>query len=527
MLPAFQRYNNHMKNVEKLSGIVAKQESYIAHLEQKLKEKEMLVKFYEEQFRLAKHRRFGASSEKSQYDHSQLLLFDEAETTASPAFAEPELVEIEKHYRKAKRASGDRLPENIPVEVVEHELPADERDCPKCGDPLHTMGRETRREMKIIPAQVKIVEHVRHIYSCRNCEKNDVQVPIVKALVPEPVIKGSFASSEAIAHIMSQKFVMGTPLYRLEQEFQRDGVMLSRQTMSNWVIGCANDWLAPIYERMKADLLKREILFTDDTTVQVLREPKKAAQSKSYMWLYRTGGDAEHSIVLYEYQSDHRPIHPMNFLRGFSGYLHADGYDGYHKLPGNIVVVGCWSHCRRKYDEALKSLPVEGREGSEALRGLQYCDKVFEIERKLCELTPEARCEKRQELAKPVVEEFFAWAEALKVLPKSGIGKAVHYTLSQRKYLERYLLDGRLECSNNRSERSIKPFVIGRKNWLFNNTPKGARASSIIYSIIETAKENGLNPFSYLTHVFNTAPNVDILGDPAALESLMPWHQSG
>ena len=217
----------------------------------------------------------------------------------------------------------------------------------------------------------------------------------------------------------------------------------------------------------------------------------------------------------------------MNFLRGFSGYLHADGYDGYHKLPENIVVVGCWSHCRRKYDEALKSLPDQDREGSVALRGLRYCDKVFEIERKLSELTPEARYEKRQELAKPVVEEFFAWAEVQKVLPQSGIGKAVHYTLSQRKYLERYLLDGRLECSNNRSERSIKPFVIGRKNWLFNNILKGARASSIIYSIIETAKENGLNPFSYLTHVFNTAPNIDFRGDPTALESLMPWRQQG
>jgi hypothetical protein len=244
------------------------------------------------------------------------------------------------------------------------------------------------------------------------------------------------------------------------------------------------------------------------------------------MWLYRTGGDASHAIVLYEYQPDRRAIHPENFLRGFKGYLHADGYDGYHNLPEEIVVVGCWSHCRRKYDEALKSLPEKIREGSAALRGLQYCDKIFEIERKLFESTPEDRHAKRQKLSKPVVEEFFTWADSLKVLPKSGIGKAVYYTLSQRKYLERYLLDGRLECSNNRAERSIKPFVIGRKNWLFNNTPKGAQASSIIYSIIETAKENGLNLFAYLTRVFKTAPNVDLRNDPVALESLMPWKQT-
>jgi hypothetical protein len=277
---------------------------------------------------------------------------------------------------------------------------------------------------------------------------------------------------------------------------------------------------------MKVKLLKHEVLFADETTLQVLREPGKTAQSKSYMWLYRTGGDAINPIVLYEYQPDRRAIHPINFLRGFSGYLHTDGYDGYHKLPEEIVVIGCWSHCRRKYDEALKSLPEKDRNGSVALRGLQYCDKLFEIERKLSELTPEDRHIKRQELAQPVVEEFFAWAGSLKVLPKSSIGKAVYYTLSQRKYLERYLLDGRLECSNNRSERSIKPFVIGRKNWLFNNTPKGAQASSIIYSIIETAKENGLNPFAYLTRVLKAAPNIDFRNDPTALESLMPWRQS-
>ena len=337
-----------MKTVETLSKIVTKQESQIAQLEHKLKELEALVKFYEEQFRLAKRRQFGASSEKSQYNQLQLLLFNEAESTADPAITEPELIEVEKHYRKAKRASSDRLPEDLPVEVFEYELPTNEQICPECGEPLHTMGHETRREMKVIPAQVVIVKHVQHIYSCRNCEKNDIHVPILKAPIPEPVIKGSFASPEAVAHIMTQKFVMGSPLYRLEQEFQRDGIMLSRQTMSNWLIRCALDWLILIYEWMKAKLLTHEVLFADETTLQVLREPGKTAQSKSYMWLYRTGGDAANAIVLYEYQPDRRAIHPNNFLRGFKGYLHADGYEGYHKLPEGIVVVGCWSHYMSK-----------------------------------------------------------------------------------------------------------------------------------------------------------------------------------
>ena len=277
---------------------------------------EALVKYYEEQFRLMKHRQFGSSSEKSQYDNSQLLLFNEAEATVAPAFAEPGLIEIEKYYRKTKRTSKDRLPEGLPVEVVEHELPANEKSCPECEGPLHTMGRQTRREMKIIPAQVSIIEHVQHVYSCRNCEKNGTDIPILKAPVPEPVIKGSFATPEAVAHIMAQKFVMGSPLYRLEQEFQRDGIMLSRQTMSNWLIRCTEDWLSPIYEKMKHELLEQKVLFADETTLQVLQEPGKTAQSKSYMWLYRTGGDTARPIVLYEYQPDRKAEPPEEFSSG-------------------------------------------------------------------------------------------------------------------------------------------------------------------------------------------------------------------
>jgi transposase len=510
----------------KFAEIEASFASMIEELTDKIKKLEMLNHYYEEQLRLAKHRQFGASSEKNQYNDPQPSLFNEAEVTADPVFPEPDLADVEKHYRKAKRRDNDRLPENLPAEVIHYELPADGQACPVCQAPMHIMGREIRRELKIIPARVSVVEHVQHIYSCRNCENHDVTVPVVKAAMPEPVIKGSFASPEAVAHIMAQKFVMGSPLYRLEQEFLRDNILLSRQTMSNWLIRCAEDWLQPIYERMKALLTMHDVLFADETTLQVLEETGKPAQSKSYMWLYRTGGDVEHSLVLYEYQPDRRAIHPLNFLRGFRGYLHADGYEGYHKLPETIIVVGCFAHCRRKYDEALKALPEKDRAGSLALRGVQYCDKVFTIERQLSGLPPDERYAKRQELAKPVVEEFFTWAESLKVIPKSGIGKAVYYTLSQRKYLERYLLDGRLECSNNRSERSIKPFVIGRKNWLFNKTPRGAQASSMIYSLVETAKENGLNPAAYLTHVFKTAPNVDFRNDPEALESLMPWRRS-
>jgi transposase len=494
----------------------------LAELQHENAELKALVKWYEEQFRLQKHRQFGAKSEKSEYDTDQLSIFNEAEVTSDETVPEPALIEVEKHYRKRTRLTKDRLPEDLPVETIIHDLPEAERICPDCGGSLHVMGQETRRELKIIPAKAVIVEHVSYTYACRACEKGSDSVPILKAPMPAPVIKGSFASPETVAYIMTQKYVMATPLYRQEQDWMRNGIMLSRQTMSNWLIRCSEDWLEPVFERLKAILRTHEVLHGDETTLQVLHEPGKSAQSKSYMWLFRTSGDTKTPIVLYEYQPDRRAKHAETFLSGFTGYLHADGYEGYHRLPGNIVVVGCWAHCRRKFDEALKTLPEEVREGSSAMRGKRYCDALFALEREFAALSPEQRFEERQKRSKPLMDEFYAWAEGLGALPKNGLAKAVYYMQTQRKYLERYLLDGRLEISNNRAERSIKPFVIGRKNFLFANTVKGAKASSVIYSIIETAIENRLRPFEYLQFLFAKLPNAGF----DDLDAVLPWGEA-
>ncbi|MHC1785771.1 MAG: IS66 family transposase [Christensenellales bacterium] len=495
----------------------------IAQLENHTLELEALVKYYEERLRLSRHKQFGASSEKSGQDANQLSFFNEAEVLADANVPEPELIEIEKHYRKRTRLTTDKLPDDLPVEVVEHDLPEDEKFCPECGGNLHVMGRDSRRELVIVPARVIVREHVRMVYACRDCEKDEFGVPIVKTPLAEPVIKGSFASPEAIAQIMTQKFVMGSPLYRQEQELQRSGIKLSRQTMSNWLLRATEDWLEPIYGAMKEILVDREVLHADETTLQVLHEPDKAAQSKSYMWLYRTSGDTDAPAVLFDYQPDRKTKRPMAFLKGFQGYLHTDGYEAYHSLGSGIMVVGCWAHARRKFDEALNAMEEKERAGSHAFRGKQYCDRLFMLEREFADMGPQERHRKRQELSKPVVEEFFQWASSIDVLPKCATGQARHYALSQKKYLERYLMDGRLEISNNRAERSIKPFVIGRKNFLFANTPRGARASAVMYSIIETAKENGLDPYKYLVHVFEEAPNRDIRNNIDALGALLPW----
>jgi len=243
------------------------------------------------------------------------------------------------------------------------------------------------------------------------------------------------------------------------------------------------------------------------TTLQVFREPGKKAQTKSYMWLYRTSGDGRWHIVLYEYQPDRKGAHAEKFLEGFSGYLHADGYQGYHKLPGTIRVVGYWAHARRKFDEALNAIPPDKREDSAAWTGLKYCNDLFVWEEQFSNLSPEARNKQRLEKAKPILDALLSWADSISgsVAPKSALGKALYYLRDQWPYLARYLEDGWLELSNNRAERSIKPFVIGRKNFLFANTPLWAKASAVIYCLIETTKENGLDPYRYLLWILKQA----------------------
>ena len=321
-------------------------------------------------------------------------------------------------------------------------------------------------------------------------------------------IPGSFTAPEAVAYLMTQKFSMGSPLYRIEQELKRQGIPLSRQTMSNWLLWSAEHLLRPVYDQLHKELLKRDVLHADETTLQVLHEPGKPAQSKSYMWLYRTSGDTNSPIVLYEYQPGRGACHPEKFLAGYKGYLHTDGYAGYHGLSEDITVVGCWAHARRKFDEAMKSLPKGKAKNSSAAQGLAYCNLLFKIEDSLAELTAEERYEQRLKQEKPVLDAMLAWANTRAAAPKSALGKALAYLIDQWPYLCNYLKDGRLELSNNRAERSIKPFVIDRKNFLFANTPSGAKSSAVIFSLIETAKENSLDPYRYLIWVLRTAPGL-------------------
>lgn len=485
------------------------------------------VGLLEEALRLLNKKQFGRSTEKiSPETKAQLIyLFDEAETVATieDILVEEQETQVAAHSRRKKTyLLQDKLPDNVEVEVVSHDLEESERKCPECGSPMEKIGEEIRRELVIIPAKVKVVEHHIFSYACPSCKKDNIEVPVLRAEKERALIPGGFATPEAVAHVMTQKFVMGSPLYRQEQEWKKQGIDLSRQTMSNWMLKCVELYLQPLYDRMHEMLLQREVLHADETTLQVLKELDRPATSKSYMWLYRTGSDAEHPIVLYNYQAGRGRQYPQDFLKGYRGYLQTDGYSVYHDLSDGITDVGCWAHLRRKFDEARVALPNgKSAESSAVTKALGYFTRISKIEKQLAKLSFAERYTERLEQEKPLLDEFFVWAETLNAAPKSALGKALTYLNNQKEYLLNYLKDGRLEIDNNRAERSIKPFVIGRKNFLFANTPRGAQGSAVIYSLIETAKENRLNPYKYLVYVLSTAKKLD-LSQAGNVDLLLP-----
>jgi transposase len=512
---------NHANlNIDDLQKCCTQQKDLIFRLEQQVVELTAKLQWFEEQFRLNRHRQFGASSE--QINPEQQQLFNEAEVEVKAPSVEPTMEEIT--YRRRKQA-GKREAQlkDLPVVVIEYRLPPEEQTCKCCGDHLHEMSTEVRQELKVIPAQVIVVKHVCFVYGCRRCEREKISTPIVTAPMPAPVLPGSLVSPSLMAQVMTQKYCESQPLYRQEQQWSRLGIDISRQTMANWMIQGAERHLQIVYDRMQEHLLQRDILHADETTLQVLHEPGRAAQTSSYLWLYRSGRDGP-AIILYDYQTTRASKHPTRFLKGFKGWLQVDGYAGYNDLP-DTTLVGCWAHARRKFTDSLKALPEAQREKAVVTQeGLAFCNQLYAIERKLKEASDQERYQARLEQSTPILEAFSEWlkTQAPRVLPKSTLGQAIQYCRNQWEKLTAFLQDGRLELDNNRSERSIKPFVIGRKNWLFANTQRGAAASATIYSVIETAKANNLNPFVYLSYLFEQLPNVDT-NNPTVLDELLPW----
>jgi len=501
-------------------------DAYIAQLENTIKSLEKQVNNLTEMVLLLRKQNFGRSSEKTpkRETDTQPNLFNEAELEALSDAPEP-VEKIDGAYRKRNpKTKREEILKDLPVRDVICDVHEADRICECCRTEMVLVGKETvREELEYIPAQIKTVRYVRLAYGCPKCKKEGTP-NIVKALTPTSVMNHSLASPTTVAHVMYQKYVNGLPLYRQEKEWEQLGLALSRATMANWIIRCSQDWLAPVADILKKALLNRDIIHCDETTVQVLKEKGKSPESKSYMWLYRSGMDGKSPIILYDYQPSRAGQNAADYLKEFKGYLHTDGYSGYGKVE-NVIRCGCWAHVRRYFVEAIPDKKSKDPPTIAAEIGRDYCNRLFEIEKTLTDLSPDKRKVERLRLEKPVLEAFWSWLDTLTPLKGSRLGKAVAYALNQKPYLENYLLDGRCSLSNNIAENSIRPFVVGRKNWLFSDTPKGAEASATVYSIIETARANNLNISAYLNYLFLYMPDANYRIYPEEMEDMMPWSE--
>jgi transposase len=483
------------------------------------------ISLLQERVRLLTHYRFGRKSETT--PKTQLGLFNEAEQIVDALGDESDLdPAVEDAVRVAAHTRIPRgrkpLPAALPRVEVVHDLAAAEKICPHDGHALEEIGCETSEQLEVIPATVRVIRHLRPKYACPRCRKGVHVAPPPRQLIPKSIASPSLLAAVAIA-----KYADALPLYRQESILARSGIDLSRATLASWMVKLG-DAAQPLCNLMREDLLEGSFIGMDETPFQVLKESGRPATSRSWLWVQRgIGDDVTRPLILYEYDPSRSAEVPKRLLEGFSGYLQSDGYGGYTPVcrDEKIVQVGCWAHARRKFDEAVKGQgghkSRKSKRTTRALQALGYIRKLYAIERSLAQSSAEQRKAARLQRATPVLADLRGWLEASRdsVPPQSLTGKALAYLDTQWDKLVRYLEDGRIPIDNNAVENAIRPFVLGRKNWLFADTPHGARASANLYSLIETAKANGLEPHAYLSHVAAKLPEARTVED---FEALLP-----
>ena len=477
---------------------------------------------------LLRKKLFGSSSEKRVIDFpGQLNLFNEAELEQDPSIAETEelaaiLPEETPKKRKTRATDAERF-KGIPVIKKNIDIPEEDKTCPVCSTPLVKIGDEfVRRELVFIPAKLKVVEIYSFNYSCPECSKRDIPV-IKKGKDGKPHMLYGMASAGTVAWVMYQKFCNSLPYCRQEKDWKQYGAAITRATMANWVIRNSEAFFRPMYEYFHRKLLERNFLMADETPLQVLHEEGRRAQTKSYMWLFRSGEDGGIPIILYKYSPTRAGDNAVEFLQEFNGYLMCDGYSGYNKVS-NAKRTACWAHIRRYLTDAIpKGKQLDYTQPS--VQGMMYINQLFHLEDviKAEHSSFDAIKKARLEKEKPIVEGFLSWLDKQNPVRGSRMDKAVTYIQNRRDYLMTYLEDGRCSFSNNLSENAIRPFTVGRKNWLFCDTPHGAQASAIVYTMVEMAKANGVNVYHYLTYLLEKLPD-DSMSDNE-LDQLAPWNE--
>ena len=514
--------NISKENTRDLVALCLLQQSkVIRDNQQTITQQSTYIKTLEEIIAALKIDQYGKKSERDTDDSQLDRVFNEAD---EPSAQEEESVEaaeesitVPEHQRKKGQAKAKRgrkpLPKHLPRIKKIHDLSHDDKQC-ACGCTLTCIGEEVTEQLDFVPATIQVIAHHHLKYACKGCEDT-----LKQAKHPAQPIPKSIATAGLLANILVAKFVDHLPLYRQEKQFQRVGVDIPRSTLSHWVIKSSR-LLEPLYERLKAQLIEYDVAYADETTVQVLNEAGRTAQAKSYMWLFG-GGSPERFSLCYHYAPGRGHEVAEGYLGEFSGYLHCDGYGGYDALAKKkkIQQVGCWFHVRRKFVDAKKLSSKDGL----AQYVINQIKKLSTLEREIKTLSPEQRMRRRCNKAKPLIEKLKSWLiqQQKQVLPKSSLGKAISYTLNQWHKLVTYLDDGRLEMSNNKMERQMKPFATGRKNWLFAQSTAGAKAAAIIYSLIETAKQHGHEPQKYLIQALSMLPQTK---SAQGIEALLPWN---
>ena len=507
-----------------LESTIQNQQSQIQAQQAQIDELKRKLDHMNEVFANAQRARFGQSSEKASYvlSEDQMSLFNEAEKEQDHKAEEPtqETFTVKAHARKKKRTL-EEMTANLPEKEILLELPEDQCICGKCGGRFKPIGKKfVRHELQVIPRQVKLLAYYTVTYACDHCEKDTGFAHLANVKPPVPLMKHSLASPSSVADIMAKKYADGLPLARQEKIWAREGVELSRATMANWVIQCSQTWLKPLYKHMKQRLLEQGVIHADESVVQVLKEDGKPATSESRMWVYASGERSSTPVRIFEYQPDRSGKRPESFLRGFTGKLVTDGYSGYNQVQ-KVTHCGCWAHMKRKWREAMPDGATV--KTSKAAVGFQYCNKLFSLEKKCANLKDKYRKEYRQNIMLPVLEEYFCWVNTLDPEKGSKLAEAVTYARNQKTALMAFAQHGDVPISNNLAENAIRPFAVGRKNWLFCDTVKGAESSAIVYSMVEPAKANGIDPYDYLFNVLSVLPYLGKSVSHEKLETLMPW----
>ena len=483
-----------------------------------------------EQVILGKQNRFGRSSEKME-DTSQIcfqevdgtiVFFNEAEAVYDLNEKEPDELELKSPKQPKRKGKKESDLSGLTVRRIDHYLSEEELEIEFGVNGWKQLPDAISKKYHFVPARVEVEEHHIGVYASKTDEH------MVKADHPKALLHGSLVSPSLGAAIINGKYVNAVPLYRLEQEFQRYSLQITRQNMANWCIRLAEEYLSILYDHLHEELYFYHVIQADETPVLVNHDGRKAG-SKSWMWVYRSGHlYQDRQIVLYEYQQTRNASHPWEFLKGYDGICVTDGYQVYHTLEKELkelTIAGCWVHCRRRFDEALKLIPKPSQKESNAFLLMKQIQAIYREEGKLNDLSSDERLKQRQAVIKPLVDAFFAYLKTINVSKKDKFGDAVRYARNQETYLRVFLTDGDVPIDNNASERAIRGFCIGKKNWQMIDTIHGAKSSAIIYSIVETAKANNLKPFDYVQHLLEEIPKHMNDKDCSFLEDLLPWSE--